>query len=184
MLDETPVDLYEVLQVSANADPETVHRVYRMLAQRYHPDNAETGNDVRFRQVAEAYRVLSDPAERARYDAVYERQRQARWRIANLSATADTDFDTEQQLRITVLEVLYAKRRIEPHEPGIFHIDVEKLTGCPREHLEFTLWYLVQKKLVQRTDNSLLAITAEGIDYLEARHQSTPAARRLAAVNE
>ena len=58
------------------------------------------------------------------------------------------------------------------------------LTGCPREHLEFTLWYLVQKKFVQRTDNSLLAITAEGIDYLEARQQSAPVTRRLAAVNE
>jgi len=82
-----------------------------------------------------------------------------------------------------VLEVLYAKRRLEPQEPGIFHIDLEKLTGCPREHLEFTIWYLVQKKLVQRTDNSLLAISADGIDYLEERHQTMPVARRLAAVN-
>jgi len=184
MSDDAPVDYYEVLQISVNAEPETVHRVYRLLAQRFHPDNAETGNDVRFRQVAEAYRILSDPAERARYDAVHERQRQERWRLANLSATVDTDFDNEQQLRTTVLEVLYGKRRLEPHEPGVFHIDLEKLTGCPREHLEFTIWYLIQKKMVLRTDNSLLAITAEGIDYLEARHQATPHARRLRAVNE
>jgi curved DNA-binding protein CbpA len=184
MQDPEPLDYYETLQISANAEPETVHRIYRMLAQRYHPDNAETGNDARFRQIAEAYRVLSDPNERARYDAVYERQRQARWRLANLSATADTDFESEQQLRVTVLEVLYTKRRVEPQEPGLFHIDLEKLTGCPREHLEFTLWYLVQKKFVQRTDNSLLAITAEGIDYIEARQQTAPATRRLAAVNE
>lgn len=183
MPDDMPLDYYEALQISANAEPETVHRVYRLLAQRYHPDNAETGNDVRFREIAEAYRILSDPDERARYDAVYERQRQARWRIASLSETADTDFDTEQQLRVTVLEVLYAKRRLDPQEPGIFHIDLEKLTGCPREHLEFTIWYLVQKKLVQRTDNSLLAISADGIDYLEERHQTMPVARRLAAVN-
>jgi curved DNA-binding protein CbpA len=183
MHDEAPVDHYETLQISTNAEPETIHRIYRLLAQRYHPDNAETGNDARFRQIAEAYRVLSDPDERTRYDAVYERQRQARWRLADLSATADTDFDTEQQLRVTVLEVLYTKRRIEPQDPGIFHIDLEKLTGCPREHLEFTIWYLVQKKFVQRNDNSLLAITAEGIDYVEERHQSAPVARRLAAVN-
>jgi curved DNA-binding protein CbpA len=183
MPEDTAIDHYETLQISVNAEPDTVHRVYRLLAQRYHPDNAETGNDVRFRQVAEAYRVLSDPNERARYDAVYERQRQARWRVANLSDTADADFDTEQHLRITVLEVLYAKRRVDPQDPGIFHIDVEKLTGCPREHLEFTIWYLVQRKLVQRTDQSLLAITVEGIDYLEQRHQATPVARRLKAVN-
>jgi curved DNA-binding protein CbpA len=184
MPEDTAVDHYETLQISVNAEPDTVHRVYRLLAQRYHPDNAETGNDARFRQIAEAYRVLSDPTERARYDAVYERHRQARWRLANLSDTVDTDFESEQQLRITVLEVLYAKRRMDPQEPGIFNSDVEKLTGCPREHLEFTIWYLVQRKLVQRTDQSLLAITVEGIDYVEQRYQSTPMARRLAAVNQ
>jgi curved DNA-binding protein CbpA len=184
MADESPVDYYELLQISVNAEPETVHRVYRLLAQRFHPDNAETGNDARFRQIAEAYRILCDPAERARYDALHERQRQERWRLANLSTSLDADYDSEQLLRTTVLEVLYGKRRLEPHEPGVFHIDLEKLTGCPREHLEFTIWYLVQKKLVQRTDNSLLAITADGIDYLEQRHAAAPQARRLRAVNE
>jgi curved DNA-binding protein CbpA len=184
MQDEAPLDHYETLQISPNAEPETVHRVYRLLAQRYHPDNAETGNAMRFRQVSEAYRVLSDPTERAQYDAVYERQRQARWRLADLSGSADADFDAELQLRVTVLEVLYTKRRVEPQQPGMFHTDLEKLTGSPREHLEFTIWYLVQKKLVQRNDNSLLAITVDGIDYLEAQHHAAPMNRRLAAVNE
>lgn len=184
MEDEAPVDFYEMLQISPSAEPETVHRVYRLLAQRYHPDNAETGNASRFREISEAYRVLSDPEERARYDAVYDRQRQARWRLAKLSATADSDFDAEKQIRLSVLEVLYTKRRVEPQQPGVFHIELEKLTGCPREHLEFITWYLVQKKLVQRTDNSLLAITVEGIDYLEEqRHNSAPLNRRLAAAN-
>ena len=184
MAEDAPVDYYEVLQISVSAEPETIHRVYRLLAQRFHPDNAETGNDARFRQIAEAYRVLSDPSERARYDAVHERQRQERWRLADMSTGADDDFDAQALLRVTVLEVLYGKRRLEPQEPGVFNIDIEKLTGCPREHLEFALWYLVQKKLVQRTDNSLLAITADGIDYLEERRQAAPHTRRLRAVNE
>lgn len=182
--EDIPVDYYEVLQMSVNAEPETVHRVYRILAQRYHPDNAETGSDSRFRQIAEAYRVLSDPEERARYDAHHERQQQERWRLVKAGATADSDVDVEQGLRLTVLEVLFTKRRVEPNQPGLFHLELEKLTGRPREHLEFTIWYLVQKKLVQRTDNSLLAITAEGIDYLEERCQSMPLSRRLAAVNQ
>ena len=42
-------DYYEVLQISPNAEPETVHRVFRLLAQRFHPDNAETGNEAQFR---------------------------------------------------------------------------------------------------------------------------------------
>jgi DnaJ-class molecular chaperone len=42
-------DYYEVLQVSDTAEPETINRVYRIFAQRYHPDNRETGNEARFR---------------------------------------------------------------------------------------------------------------------------------------
>jgi curved DNA-binding protein CbpA len=175
------VDHYEVLQISVNAEPETIHRVYRIFAQRYHPDNMETGNEHRFRQIAEAYRVLSDPEERARFDAHHERQQQDRWRLVKLGTTAESDFDIEQSLRLTVLEVLFTKRRVEPDQPGVFHLELEKMTGRPREHLEFTLWYLVQKRLVQRTDNSLLAITAEGIDYLEERATSAPRSLRLAA---
>jgi curved DNA-binding protein CbpA len=184
MSNDAPVDFYETLQISASAEPETVHRVYRLLAQRYHPDNAETGNAVRFKQITEAYRVLGDPVERARYDAVYERQREARWRLATLSTSADSDFDAELQLRITVLEVLCTKRRTEPQQPALFQNEIEKLTGSPREHLEFTLWYLVQKKCVQRTDSSMLVITADGIDWLEERHRTMPRTRLLAAANQ
>ncbi len=114
---------------------------------------------------------------------MYERQRQARWQLAELSTSADDDLDAELQLRVTVLEVLYAKRRVEPQQPGLFHLELEKLTGCPREHLEFTTWYLLQKKFVQRTDNSLLTITVDGVDYLEAQRQTAPLKRRLAAAN-
>src|ERR1700704_1879649 len=69
-------DYYEDLQVSSSAEPETIHRVYRLLAQQYHPDNGESGNDARFRVIAEAYQVLSDPIRRAQYDVVHSAQRQ------------------------------------------------------------------------------------------------------------
>ena len=128
--------------------------------------------------------MLSDPAERARYDAVHERQRQERWKLAELSGTADADFDAAHQLRMTVLEVLYSKRRVEPNAPGVYQSELEKLTGCPHEHLEFAMWYLVQKKLVQRTDQSLFAVTADGIDWVEERRRTAPRARRLAAVSQ
>lgn len=178
------MDYYEALQINVNAEPETVHRVYRLFAQRFHPDNKETGSESRFRLVTEAYRVLSDPKLRAQYDLVHERQQKDRWRLVARAAEADNDFAAERVVRVTVLQVLYTKRRLEPHEPGIFLIDLEKLTGRPREHLEFTVWYLVQKKLVQRADNSLLVITAEGVEYLEAQGQDSHQARRLRAVNQ
>jgi DnaJ-class molecular chaperone len=51
------VDYYETLQISASAEPETIQRVYRLLAQHFHPDNKETGNAARFRELTEAYDV-------------------------------------------------------------------------------------------------------------------------------
>jgi curved DNA-binding protein CbpA len=178
-----PLDHYEMLQVSASAEPETIHRVYRLLAQRFHPDNGETGNDTRFRLITEAYHVLSDPEQRARYDVVYQRQRQERWRLVSQAAESENDFSIERQFRLTVLEVLYTRRRLEANEPGIFISDLEKLTGRPREHLEFTVWFLLQMKLVVRADNSLLVITATGVEHLEDNYQAALQAKRLLAQN-
>src|SRR5207247_8441545 len=61
-------DYYEVLQISRNAEVETIHRVYRMMATRFHPDNPRTGNTETFLLLKRAYQVLSDPALRAEYN--------------------------------------------------------------------------------------------------------------------
>ena len=175
----TETDYYEILQISANAEPETVHRVYRLLAQRFHPDNRETGNDTRFRQLTEAYEVLSDPERRAKYDVAHAQQRRDRWRLVSSAADAENDFEAEQLVRLTVLEILYTRRRVQPDTPGIFSTELEKLSGRPREHLEFTVWYLIQKKLVARSDNSVLLITADGVEYLEANYRDVLQRRRL-----
>jgi curved DNA-binding protein CbpA len=177
-LSNQAADYYEILQISPNAEPETVHRVYRLLAQRYHPDNAETGNDGQFRALNDAYRVLSDPEQRARYDVVHAKLRQERWRLVASGAEAENNFDAERGIRLTVLEVLYTRRRLELDSPGLSPLDLEKLIGRPREHLEFTIWYLVQKKFVTRSDGAMLQITVEGVEYLENNHTAA-AQRRL-----
>jgi curved DNA-binding protein CbpA len=184
MVEAAPVDLYEVLQISSNAEPETVHRVFRLLAQRFHPDNQETGSENRFREVNSAYQVLSDPEQRAKYDVGYQKQRQERWRFAAKGAETENDFAAEHLVRLTTLEILYMRRRVEPQEPGVFLPDLEKLIGRAREQLEFTIWYLVQRKLVQRSDNSVLVITADGVEYLEQNHQGGLSNRRLRAQND
>ena len=181
MADRSAVDYYEVLQISPNAEPETVHRVYRLLAQRYHPDNTETGNDVRFREVADAYEVIGNPERRAKYDVGYLQMRQDRWRLVVSGAEADNDFETERLIRLTILEVLYTRRRVEPDSPGLPPLELERLTGVAREHLEFTLWFLTQKKWVTRSDTSLLLITADGVEQLEQHHQHSTMRRRLNA---
>ena len=184
MQEDSTVDYYETLQISSNAEPETIHRVYRMLAQRFHPDNADTGNAARFQVLSEAYTILSNPEKRARYDIVHSQRQQDRWRLVSKGVEAENDFGVEQNVRLMVLEVLYTRRRMESQQPGIFITDLEKLTGRPREHLEFTVWYLVQKKYIQRADNSLLVITADGMEYLEKNYQETIQNKRLRAKNE
>ena len=171
-------DYYEILQISRNAEPETVHRVFRLLAQRFHPDNAETGNEAQFRLLNDAYRVLSDPEQRARYDVLHTKLRQERWKLVASGAEADNNFDAERSIRFTVLEVLYTRRRLEIESPGLSPLDLEKLTGRAREHLEFTIWYLVQKKYITRSDGSMLQITVDGVEFLESNYTAN-AQRRL-----
>lgn len=178
---EQAIDYYEVLQISPNADPETVHRVYRLLGQRCHPDNAETGNADEFRRLSEAYHVISDPEQRARYDVLYAQRRQDRWRIV-AAGQGDNDYEAEQRVRLTVLEVLYTQRRLEPGSTGLSPLDLELMIGQPREHLEFTIWYLTQKKFITRSDSSMLVITVDGVEHLEANsHVRAP--RRLRAAS-
>jgi curved DNA-binding protein CbpA len=184
MSDVEKLDHYELLQISPNAEPDTIHRIYRLLAQRFHPDNAETGNADRFQRVHEAYTVLSNPESRARYDIAYHKQRQDRWRIIEAGARSENDFELEQNARLTVLEALYTRRRMEPEMPTLLTSDLEGMIGRPREHLAFTIWYLVQKKLVGKDDQSRLQISADGVEYLEANYRENASQRRLQASND
>ena len=181
MPEERPVDYYEELQVSTSAEPETINRVFRILAQRFHPDNQQTGNENRFRKILEAYSVLSDPEKRAQYDVAHQQQRRDRWRLVSAGAQTENDFEIEQVVRLSVLEALYTKRRLEPTKPGIFYGEFEKLMGRPREHFEFTIWYLSQKKFVTLDDKSCLVLTVEGAEYLEHCYRTNLSQKRLQA---
>jgi len=64
-------DYYEVLSVARNAGGDEIRRAYRKLALKYHPDNYKGDKaeaEVKFKELAEAYEVLSDPVKRQRYD--------------------------------------------------------------------------------------------------------------------
>jgi curved DNA-binding protein len=65
----TTRDFYEDLGVSRTATPDEIQRAYRKLARTYHPDvNKDPGAEERFKDVSEAYDVLSDPETREKYD--------------------------------------------------------------------------------------------------------------------
>src|SRR5260370_39533286 len=63
-------DFYQILGVARTATQEEIQRAYRKLARESHPDvNSDPGAEDRFKDVSEAYHVLSDPQTRRRYDA-------------------------------------------------------------------------------------------------------------------
>jgi len=63
-------DFYEILGVSRTASSSEIQRAYRQLAREYHPDvNSDPAAEDRFKEIGEAYEVLSDPDKRRRYDA-------------------------------------------------------------------------------------------------------------------
>ncbi|GGQ38126.1 DnaJ C-terminal domain-containing protein [Couchioplanes azureus] len=73
----TAGDYYQVLGVDRSAGQQAIQRAYRKLARRYHPDiNKDPGAEERFKDITEAYEVLSDEKKRARYDRYGEHWRQ------------------------------------------------------------------------------------------------------------
>ncbi len=87
-------DYYEVLGVPRDADPDTIRRAYRKLARKYHPDlNSDGDAEERFKELGEAYEVLSDAEKRQQYDRLG-----ARWREAEHEAPGETfeDFFADQ----------------------------------------------------------------------------------------
>lgn len=170
------IDYYEVLQISPNAHSETIQRVYRLLAQHYHPDNAETGDVDNFTLILEAYRVLNDPESRAAYDVEYRAQTGSRWKIFDQTSGVQ-GLEAEKRKRTGILSLLCTKRINHPDKPALSIIELEELLGCPREHLELSLWYLKESGRIQRADNGKYALTVKGLETLEQSSEHNPHTR-------
>lgn len=171
-------DYYEFLQISPNAEPDTIQRVYRFLAVRLHPDNPETGDAEKFFLLKQAYDVLSNPARRAEYDATFKKDGPT---TVPLSTSIDFMDNMEGELnrRLAVLAVLYIRRRTNPYLPEVSLLEVEKRMGFPRDYLEFTAWYLRNKGYITRSDNSDFTLTAEGVDFVESQRVKIPILNKL-----
>ncbi len=172
-------DYYETLQISPNADAETIHRVYRIMASRFHPDNPRTGSLERFLLLREAYQTLSDPTLRAEYDATRQCQPIEPLPIFWQSSFLD-GVEGETNRRLGVLSLLYQRRRICESKPGVSVLELERRMAFPREYLNFTLWYLRSKGLVAvMEDNSDYALTGAGVDYVESSSNTNRVIRQL-----
>ena len=163
-------DLYEILEVSPNASQKTITRMFRYFAQRYHPDREGTGDADRFRQIAEAYDTLKEPESRAAYDSRHKTNLDYQWSLVEEAGDNDS-FANDSMIQERVLSVLYTKRKRDPREPGLGGIQLERLTGCPHEMLEFHLWYLRDKGWIMRIEDGSMAITADGVDQSLLLHR-------------
>ena len=173
------IDYYEFLQISPNADQDTIHRVYRFLAARFHPDNPDSGNPETFNQLRNAYNVLSDEDRRAEYDLT--RADGESVGAPPLSTSIDFMDTVEGELnrRLAVLAVLYFRRRANPYAPEVTLSEIERRMGFPRDYLDFTTWYLQKKGYITRADNSDFTLTAAGVDFVETQRTNIPILNKL-----
>ena len=160
------IDYYELLQVSSNADSDTIERVFRHLAKKFHPDNKESGDIDRFHLIVEAHRTLSNPEDRAAYDVKHQDYWSTKWKVAS-DASKRTGFVDDHEIRKGILSMLYVQRRRDMKKPGLGDYDVAHLLNIPLELLDFHVWYLKAKGWVERLDTGYLAITALGVDQVE-----------------
>jgi len=163
-------DLYEILQINPKADLETINRVFRMMATRFHPDNPETGDEEKFLELKRAHSVLSDPRRRAEYNSYRERRDDGPNPIFENKGFV-VGIESEMNRRLGVLALLYNQRRINPDHPGVSLLDLERKIDLPREMLSFSTWYLKAKQLVSVADNCDYTVTADGAEFLE-KHAS------------
>lgn len=161
------VDYYEDLQVSPNADKETIDSVYRILARRWHPDNSKTGDPEKFNTISDAHRVLSDPEMRAAYDAGYEKNKSCQWQVFSQFPSAEKA-ENDADLRESILSILYVSRRQDSEEAGVGIWRLSKLVGWPEKEISFHIWYLKEKNYIRRDDSGGYAITADGVDVVES----------------
>ncbi|ACL23097.1 DnaJ C-terminal domain-containing protein [Chloroflexus aggregans] len=100
-------DYYQVLGVSRNASDDEIKRAYRRLARKYHPDvnRGDPTAEARFKEINEAYQVLSDKEQRAKYDRFgSEFHRYEQTGFGGVDFSSQTDF-------ADLFETLFGNRR-------------------------------------------------------------------------
>lgn len=162
------IDYYELMQVSPNADDDTIQRIFRHLAKKCHPDH-QHGDPERFRLLVEAHATLTNPETRAAYDIKYQMFWETKWKLAADAADGQGFLD-DRDVRERLLSLYYVQRRSKMHNPGLGEMEVARLMRIPVELVEFHIWYLREKGWIERLDNGTLAITALGVDQVEKDH--------------
>lgn len=171
-------DYYEFLQINPKAEAATIHRIYRFMASRFHPDNPASGDPEKFLLLNRIYEVLSDPKRRAEYDASRQEREPEANPIFQQNSFVD-GIEGEVNRRLAILALLYNKRRTNSQDPSISLWDLERRMAMPREYLDFATWYLRSKSYIMVADNSDFTLTALGVDFVEANAEKDAMLRKL-----
>lgn len=129
-------DYYEVLGVPRDATREYIRRTFRRLAFRYHPDrNPDNGAAEKFKEISEAYEVLSDPVRRASYDHLD--QRRTGWFDQSFEDIGEFVSDLGEVFE-TFFGGLGATERRTPQRGADLHHNIkvsfeESVFGCEKE---------------------------------------------------
>jgi curved DNA-binding protein CbpA len=159
------VDYYDLMQVSPNADEETIQQIFRHLAKKWHPDS-QRGDSERFKLLVEAHGTLTNPERRAAYDLRYQRFWENKWNLA-ADASDNRGFVDDNGVRESLLSLFYVQRRSKMDDPGLGEMEVARLARIPIHLIDFHIWYLKEKGWIQRLENGHFAITALGVDEVE-----------------
>jgi hypothetical protein len=175
------IDYYDLMQISPNADEETIQHVFRYLAKKLHPDHPQ-GDSERFSLLVEAHKTLTNPERRAAYDLRYQRFWENKWNLA-ADASDGRAFVEDSEVREGLLSLYYVQRRTKMHDPGLGEMEVARLMRITIHLVEFHIWYLKEKGWIQRLENGQLALTALGVDQVEKSRLRLSPDRMLTAQN-
>ncbi len=166
---------YELLELSASANADTVERMFRYLSTKHHPDRG--GDKEKFSNLVKAFEVLREPVSRDAYDAQLQKEKQEREGLVEHARQAGPDVEVRKQL----LHLFYARRRQSVGSPGIGAMSIEKEMDLPEEMLSFHLWFFREKGWIRREEDGGMSITAEGVERVEASKFSVSKLARIEA---
>jgi hypothetical protein len=185
------VDYYEFLMVSPTADRAMIEWAVRLMLTRYGKKNGEHADPAKYELVKEAYRTLADPKRRELYDSLRGGQSGSDADLGEPSAAAmvpsrpkdhkvtvesirveqtatPADVALQKKLRQGVMSSLYDIVVTRPRNPELGRAEIARAMGARIDEVEFTIWFLREKDLLKTTNQGLYAITAKGVEWVEA----------------
>ena len=175
------IDYYDLMQISPNADVETIQHVFRYLAKKWHPDYRK-GDPEQFKLLVEGHKILTNTERRAAYDLRYEGFWENKWNLAAEASDGQAITD-DSEVRASLLSLYYVQRRSKMNDPGLGEMEVARLMRIPVHLIEFHIWYLKEKGWIQRLENGQFALTALGVDEVEKSRLRLNSDRLLPAPN-